>query len=348
MSIDLLLRDYRPRSCLVVPQHSVPRPRFPLIDAHNHLGVTFGVAEPAMPAADLLARMDALDIQAIVDLDGGWGEDILDRHMQHYAPAAPERFFFFGGVPWSAWPDHPHDFGAYATERLEAQFERGARGLKVWKNLGLNLYDPAGRLVAVDDDRLDPLWARAGELGLPVLIHIADPVAFFDPLDANNERYEELSGHPDWHFYGPQYPPFERLVEGLAAVVARHPGTTFIGAHVGCYPENLSWVGALLERCPNFYVDIAARIAELGRQPYSARAFFLRYADRILFGTDILPDPAWLAVHYRFLETWDEHFDYVPEGHLPGQGRWRIYGLGLPEEVLKKVYHDNAARILHI
>ena len=346
MPTDLLLADYRPRSALVVPEHHVPRPRYPLIDAHNHLGVSFGQAEPALPAAELLARMDALDIEAIVDLDGGWGEDVLDRHMAHYRAAAPERFVFFGGVPWQAWPDHPRDFGAYAADRLEAQVQRGARGLKVWKNLGLTLRDPDGRLVPVDDERLDPLWERAGALGVPVLIHIADPVAFFQPLDAENERYEELAGHPDWHFCGPEYPPFSALVEGLARVVERHPATTFIGAHVGCYPENLTWVGALLDRCPNLSVDIAARIAELGRQPYTARGFFLRHADRILFGTDCLPDAAWFAIHYRFLETWDEHFDYVPEGQQPGQGRWRIYGLGLPEEVLRKVYRENAVRVL--
>lgn len=349
MAEELHLRDYLPRPALVVPQHHVERPRFPVIEAHTHLGISFGRAEPGRPVDELLATMDALNIRAVVDADGGWGEDVLAQHMEYYKPAAPGRFVFLGGVPWEGWAEHPADFGEWAAERLAAQVRCGAQGIKVWKMLGLRLRDPEGALVPVDDPRLDPIWARAGELGAPVLIHVADPVAFFSPLDRYNERYEELQYNSDWHFYGPEFPPFEAIMESLANVVARHPRTIFIGAHVGCYAENLVWVSALMERCPNFNADIAARIAELGRQPYSAREFFLRHADRILFGTDMIPSPAEYRVHFRFLETRDEYMPYqAGEDHAPGQGRWRIYGLGLPDEVLRKVYAENAARLFNI
>jgi predicted TIM-barrel fold metal-dependent hydrolase len=349
MPEDLYLKDFAPRPTLVSPEHHVPRPRFPLIEAHTHLGRKFGEVEPAVPVDELLATMDTLDVRAVVDADGGWGEEVLAHRLDYYKAAAPERFVCLGGVPWEGWADHPHDFGEWAAARVEAQVRRGAQGLKVWKVLGLTLRDPAGRLVPVDDMRLDPIWARAGELGVPILIHVGDPVAFFQPLDRFNERYEELQHNPDWHFYGPEFPPFERVIEGLANVVARHPGTVFIGAHVGCYAENLGWVGALMDRASNFFADISARIAELGRQPYTARRFFLEHADRILFGTDMIPSPATYAVHFRFLETWDEHFAYhADETQPPGQGRWRIYGLGLPDEVLEKVYFSNAARLFGV
>jgi predicted TIM-barrel fold metal-dependent hydrolase len=211
-----------------------------------------------------------------------------------------------------------------------------------------------GRLVAVDDQRLDPLWATAGEFGVPITIHVGDPIAFFEPLDERNERWEELVDNPDWQFWPVRparrpdldgFPPFDELIDGLEAVVTRHPQTAFIGAHVGCAAEDLGRVSAILERCPNFHVDIAARLGELGRQPYTARAFFLRWADRIVYGTDVAPDPAVSAVHARFLETFDESFDYGTDDP-PSQGRWQIHGLGLPDEVLAKVYVANAERLI--
>jgi predicted TIM-barrel fold metal-dependent hydrolase len=173
---------------------------------------------------------------------------------------------------------------------------------------------------------------------------VADPVAFFEPLGPENERWEELQAHPDWHFPSPPFPAFAAILGGLAALVERHPSTTFIGAHVASYSENLAWVGALLDRCPNFYVDISQRIAELGRQPYTSRRFFERYADRILFGIDVGADVDTYEVYYRFLETDDEYFDYDPSG-TRNQGRWRIYGLHLPDDVLRKVYGENAERL---
>ena len=350
----LALDDYRPSQQLRVPEHGVPRPRFPVIDAHNHLGVQFGGGWAGRTGADLAPVLDAAGMAAIVDLDGGWG-DRLRGEIARWQTGLPGRVAVFAGLDYDRWTEDPA-FGETEARRLREGVVAGARGLKVWKVLGLRAGDPGGRLVPVDDARLDPLWAAAGELRVPVTIHVADPIAFFEPLDARNERWEELHAHPDWHFWPTRpagrpelegIPPFDELIDGLEAVVARHPGTTFIGAHVGCAAEDLRRVSIILDRCPNFHVDLAARISELGRQPYSARAFIIRWADRVLFGTDMAPDPAWWAVYYRFLETADESFAYDPDASaVPGQGRWQIHGLHLPDEVLRRVYHDNAARLV--
>ncbi len=350
----LALADYAPRQELRTAVHQVPRPAIPAIDAHNHLGDPFGGEWPGRSADELASVMDAAGIAAIVDLDGGWG-DALRHAIERWQQGLPGRVAVFAGLDYQRWPTDPA-FGEAEAARLREGVAAGARGLKVWKLLGLRARDPGGRLVAVDDPRLDPLWAAAGELGVPVTIHVADPIAFFEPLDATNERWEELRAHPDWHFWPTRprdrpdaegYPPFDELIDGLEAVVLRHPATTFIGAHVGCASEDLSRVSGILERCPNFHVDIAARISELGRQPYSARAFVIRWADRVLFGTDMAPDPAWWAVYYRFLETADESFAYdVDETEAPSQGRWRVHGLHLPGDVLRRVYRENAARLI--
>jgi predicted TIM-barrel fold metal-dependent hydrolase len=341
----MLLRDYCPKSALQTSTTRITEPRFPVIDAHNHLSGMFGGSWDQREVSALIDLLDQARVQVYVDLDGGWGEDILQQHLDHFKQAAPDRFVVFGGVDWDAWPQHGDHFADWAAGRLRLQKEWGAQGLKIWKPFGLSVRDDHSALVSVDDPRLDPIWHTAGELGLPVLIHIADPVAFFWDLNAQNERWEELQNHPDWHFPSPEYPAFETIVEALANLVARFPATTFIGAHVGCFAENLAWVGALMDRCSNFYVDIAARIAELGRQPYTARKFFLKYADRILFGTDMSPDLDYYRIYYRFLESDDEYFNYG-KGEPPGSGRWRIYGLFLPDDVLKKVYFQNAERII--
>jgi predicted TIM-barrel fold metal-dependent hydrolase len=341
----LLLKDFRPRPRLVAKETHVEKPRFPVIDAHNHLAEPFGGGWDKRPVSELIDILDAAEVSAYVDLDGGWGEDVLNRHLDTFKAAAPERFAIFGGVAWDAWPEHGDHFGDWAAGRLRVQAQRGAQGLKIWKPFGLHVRDHQGALVAVDDPRLDPLWATAGEMKLPVMIHVADPVAFFDPLDATNERWEELHTHPDWQFPSPPFPSFMSIMNGLANLVARHPTTTFIGAHVGCYSENLHWVGQLLDRCPNFNVDISARIGELGRQPYASRRFFIRYADRILFGADAGAVLDYYRLLYRFLETDDEYFNYDLD-EIPGQGRWRIYGLHLPDDVLRKVYFQNARRVI--
>lgn len=341
----MLLQDFSPQSKLVTRVTPVEKPRFPAFDAHNHLSEDFGGGWDTRPLSELLDLLDQAGVERYVDLDGGWGEHLLNTHLDHFKAPAPDRFMVFGGVDWSQWPERKDAFPDWAAGRLRVQRERGAEGLKIWKGFGLQVKDHAGRLVPVDDARLDPVWQAAGELGLPVIIHVADPVAFFDPIDETNERWEELGNHPDWAFTSPPFPPFLHIVEGLAALVARHPHTIFIGAHVGCYAENLAWVAALLDRCPNFHVDISARLGELGRQPYTARHFFLQYADRILFGSDMGPYPEAYRVIYRFLETDDEYFNYNA-APLPMQGRWHVHGLYLPGDVLEKVYNLNARRIL--
>jgi predicted TIM-barrel fold metal-dependent hydrolase len=339
------LSNFNPQSKLVTKTTIVDKPRFPAIDAHNHLGEAFGGGWDQRPLEGLLEMLDEAGITRYVDLDGGWGEDLLNAHLDHFKKAAPERFKIFGGVDWSQWVEKGDAFPEWAANRLRVQKERGAEGLKIWKGLGLHIKDQNGKLVDVDDPRLVPIWETAGELGLPVMIHVADPVAFFDPIDETNERWEELGNNPDWAFTSPPFPSFMHIMNGLASLVTRHPQTTFIGAHVGCYAENLGWVGALLDRCPNFFVDISARIGELGRQPYAAHRFFLQYADRILFGSDMGPYPTAYRIIYRFLETDDEYFNYNVSP-IPMQGRWYVYGLHLPDDILEKVYFRNAERIL--
>jgi len=353
---DIRLADFRPRPALRTPSHPIARPRFPVIDAHNHLGAAFGGDWSHRSSSELLDVLDGAGVSTLVDLDGGQGDGLSAEIARWRTP--DDRVVVFAGLDYASWPTDPA-FGETESQHLRDSVSRGARGLKVWKLLGLRATDPAGRLVAVDDARLDPLWSTAAELDLPVVIHIADPVAFFQPLDATNERWEELREHPDWHFWptrpadraadadAPGFPPFDELLAAFGRLVARHPRTTFVGAHVGCAAEDLGLVGRLLDANPNLSIDIAARIGELGRQPYSTRAFLLRYADRILFGVDLAPDPAIYRLHFRFLETFDESFDYGVE-EVPSQGRWQIHGLGLPDDVLRKIYAENAARILKL
>jgi len=260
---DVRLGDYAPRSRLVVAAHEVARARFPAIDAHNHLGrwLTPNHDWMVSDVAELFRVLDACNITAIVNLDGMWGDE-LEENLNRYDRAFPGRVYTFAQSDWALVS--AADFGARMARQLEDSVRRGARGLKVWKTLGLRYRDAADRLIPIDDERLFDLWEAAATLDVPVLIHIADPVAFFDPLDRFNERWEELRRHPDWHFYGPAFPPFDALMEQFEHLIARHPRTTFIGAHVGCYPENLGWVSRMMDTYPNFNVDIAARVAESG------------------------------------------------------------------------------------
>jgi len=339
------LKDFRPRSQLVTQPTHIETPKFPVIDAHNHLGYFGGNAIEIATIDEVCEELDKTGIIHYVDLDGGWGEDILQHHLD-YVASRRERFQVFGGVDWDKWQTLGDAFPEYAAKRLESQKSWGAQGLKIWKPFGLHVRDHHGSRAKVDDDRLNPIWETAGRLGLPVLIHVADPIAFFDPIDETNERWEEIGENPDWAFTSPPHPPFMEILNGLRSLVTRHASTTFIGAHVGCYAENLGWVGQMLDECPNYSIDISARIGELGRQPYSARRFFIQYADRILFGLDGGPNVGAYRINYRFLESDDEYFNYNT-GEIPGQGRWYAYGIHLPDDVLEKVYYGNAERILN-
>jgi predicted TIM-barrel fold metal-dependent hydrolase len=343
----MLLKDFRPQSKLVTKTTLVNKPKFPVVDAHNHLADPFGGGWDKKPLDQLLDLLDEAGVTHYVDLDGGWGEEILYRHLDYFKARAPERFQIFGGVDWSRWKEMGNRFPDWAASRLRVQKEAGTQGLKIWKPFGLQVKDDQAQLVKVDDARLSPIWETAGQLGLPVLIHIADPVAFFDPIDETNERWEELGEHPDWMFTSPPFPPFMEIMDAFKNLVTRHSSTVFIGAHVGCYGEDLNWVGQMLEDCPNYYIDISARLGELGRQPYSARKFFIQYQDRILFGSDMSPDLDAYRLYYRFLETDDEYFNYNAS-EVPLQGRWYVCGLYLPEDVLKKVYAENARRVLKL
>jgi predicted TIM-barrel fold metal-dependent hydrolase len=344
---DLPLREWRPRSKMAGTVTAVDHPAFPAIDIHNHLGRWLSddgdwvIKDPAA----LVAMMDEVGVRTIVNLDGRWGEEVT-ANVERYDRAYPGRFATFCHVDWDRLAEADGERTLIA--QLEDSVERGARGIKVWKNLGLWVQDADGSKILPDDPRVIRILTRAGELGLPILIHVSDPKAFFDPLDAHNERLDELMHSRDWWFGDTtKFPTFERIVEGLANLVLATPGTTYIGAHVGCVAEDLDWVEGLLAKAPNFNVDIAGRMAELGRQPRRFAKMVERFPDRVLFGTDIYPISAEAYHnHFRFLETQDESFDYAPGAEIPPQGRWTVSGVDLPEHLLEAVYHDNAVRIL--
>lgn len=330
--VDLPLSEFQPQSMLVSEKHEVEQAMFPVIDYHNHLD--------ALEPQDVLRVMDACGVEQIVNITMQTGDAAL-RMIDKFHSVDAKRFATIGWMDWSGV--EKQDFAAVTCERLERLVERGARGIKFWKDLGLSVRDASGELLRIDDERLAPVFDKAAELGIPVMFHTADPDAFFLPIDAHNERYEELAAHPDWGFSGSHYSKQE-LLDQRDHVFARHPKTTFVAAHVAESGENLTRVVALLEAHPNVYIDISARASELGRQPYSARQLFLRFADRILFGADLLPEVQMYRLYFRFLETADEYFDYP--SHASRQGRWNIYGVHLPEDVLRKVYRENALRLL--
>lgn len=342
---DLPLSAYRPRSRLRAPEHHVPQASAPAVDAHNHLGRWLGAdgAWAAPDVGELLDVMDACNVTAIVNLDGMWGDE-LDANLERYDRAFPGRFVTFAHLDWQETGEA--GFGERMAASLRESVGRGARGLKVWKHLGLRFRDDRDELLMPDDERLAPVWEAAADLAVPVTIHLGDPIAFFDPVDERNERLEELLANPDWWFGGPGLPSFDDLMSSFETLVARHPRTTFIGAHVACAAEDLAWVGRMLDTYPNLHADVAARIAELGRQPRAARALIERHPDRFLFGTDLFPPNRDVyAVHFRFLETTDEHFPYDAEG-IPSQGRWAISALDLPSDILTAVYSGNACRLI--
>ncbi len=333
----LLLRDFKPVSMLHAAAHAVDKAKFYVIDVHNHVNDAARIEEH-MPPERVVEVMDRTNVKTVVILTGLWGEKlqgVIDEMVKSY----PGRFMVFTQLDWSKVDDP--GFGAEMVAQIRDSVERGARGLKLLKDFGLGVRDKDGKLLAIDDTRLDPIWQECGRLGIPVFIHSGDPEAFFHPIDATNERYEELIEHPDWSFYGKDYPGLESLLEARNRVFARHPETKFVSLHMG-WPENLDWVQAMLEKYRNVMVEFGAREAELGRQPRRTRELFLKFQDRVMFGTDNEVSEEMYRNHFRWLETSDEYFDYWG---APGQGRFKISGLALPDEVLEKIYHKNAERL---
>ncbi len=324
---------YDPVSTLVVPEHKLTRAKFPFIDVHNHQW-----SMGSQDLSGLIRDMDKLNMTVMVNLSGGNGAG-LKKMTDNIKSNFPKRFIVFAninfdGVGTEGWTEK-------AVKQLEADVKNGANGLKIFKDLGFYVKDNNGNRVTVDDKRLDAIWAKAGELKIPVLIHTADPKPFWDELNEKNERWLEITTHPD-RKRGPNNPvPWETLIEEQHRMFKKHPETTFIAAHFGWYPNNLAKLSQLLDDMPNVNVEFGAVIAELGRQPRAAKKFFEKYQDRILFGKDSWV-PEEYATYFRVLETEDEYFPYHKKYHA----FWRMYGIGLPDSILKKVYYKNALRIV--
>lgn len=358
----IFLDEFRPKSELRSQEHLLQKAKFPCVNVHTHPD---SLSDEEV--AEMVRVMDSANIAVSISLDGKAGPKLAEQ-LQRFAVKYPGRFVIFVRMDFigdgnpddpSTWEMHRPDFGTRMADKLSEAVKLGAGGLKLLKDLGLKHKDREGRLIAPDDKRFDPVWQRAGELGVPVLWHCADPVAFFRKGDLTNERWEELHRHPEWGFQDvdlshlpsptdlpPGVPAAHRqLIEARNRVIARHPMTQFICAHMADIPEDLALLDRYLTQFPNMHVEISARVSELGRQPYTARKFFLKHSDRILFGTDGVPPITELDPHWRFLETFDEDFPYE-DNPFPPQGFWNIYGIGLPDEVLRKVYFENAARLI--
>ncbi|HEY1166081.1 MAG TPA: amidohydrolase family protein [Chitinophaga sp.] len=324
---------YEPVSTLKVPEHPLSRARYPFIDVHNH---QWGMSSQDL--ASLTKEMDILHMQVMVNLSGGNGSS-LKKMTDNIKAHAPRRFIVFAnidfnGIGSNGWTEK-------AVQQLEEDVKNGAGGLKIFKNLGLSVKDNSGKRVAIDDARLDAIWDKCGALGIPVLIHAADPAPFWDAMDEHNERWLELATHPGRQRGTDNPAPWEQIIEEQHRMFKKHPRTTYINAHFGWYANDLAKLSALMEEIPNMYVEFGAVIAELGRQPKMARQFFEKYQDRILFGKDSWV-PSEYATYFRVLETGDEYFPYHKKYHA----FWRMYGMELPDGILKKIYYKNALRII--
>ena len=331
---ELSVGEYTPRSTLRVPEHRLVRAKYPFIDVHNHQRPT----QTAEQLAQMVAHMDALNLAVLVDLSGGTNGRVADKVklFSRY----PNRFLVFTNVDFSSI-DEPG-----WTERAVRQLEQdvrvhGARGLKIFKNLGLTVRDSRGNRVRTDDPRIDPVWAKAGELGIPVLIHTGEPAPFFEPVDQFNERWLELKLHPDRARPPSRYPSWEEVMQEQWSMFAKHPNTIFINAHLGWLGNDLDRLGAQLDSLPNVYTELAAVAYELGRQPRRARAFLIEYQDRVMLGKDTWAPPEY-HTYFRILETGDEYFDWYRNYHA----HWKMYGLDLPDPVLRKLYYGNALKII--
>jgi predicted TIM-barrel fold metal-dependent hydrolase len=325
--------NYNPPSTLVVPEHKLSKAKFPFIDVHNHQEDM-----PDMDLGTLITDMDKLNMKVMVNLSGRNG-DALKKSVKNIKDHFPKRFIVFANINFNGvgnpgWTQN-------AVKQLEEDVRNGANGLKIFKNLGFSVKDNTGKRVTIDDPRLDPIWKKAGDLKIPVIIHTADPKSFWSPMDSMNERWLELATHPGRKRSNTDPAPWDTLVAEQHRMFKKHPGTTFIAAHFGWYPNDLGKLGQLLDEMPNVVVEFGAVIAELGRQPRMAKKFFTKYQDRILFGKDSWV-PEEYATYFRVLETEDEYFPYHKKYHA----FWAMYGMGLPDDILKKVYYKNALRII--
>ncbi|HET7451187.1 MAG TPA: amidohydrolase family protein [Thermoanaerobaculia bacterium] len=328
------IEDYEPKSTLHVPEHHPQRAKYPFIDVHNHQDRDQSAAE----VAKLVSDMDSLGMRVMVNLSGSQGAE-FDKGYRNLKGRYPDRFVIFANLDYDGISSP--GWTAKAVAQLVRDHDHGAQGLKIFKDLGLSVTDTNGKRVAVDDPRLDPIWAKCGELGIPVLIHSAEPRSFFDPWDRYNERWLELKQFPYRARPPEKYPSWETIIGEQHRMFAKHPETKFIDAHLGWLGGDLARLGQLFDRLPNVYTEIGAVLAELGRQPRFARQWFIRYQDRVMFGKDIW-EPSEYLVYFRVLETDDEYFDYYRKRHA----FWKMYGMNLPDEVLRKLYYANALKVI--
>ena len=330
----MTFEEYNPASTLVVPGAKVTRAKFPFIDVHSH--------QWRMATQDLdklASEMDDLNMKVLVNLSGGSGAR-LKAITDNINKSGLNRFIVFANIDFNGIDDE--DWTERTVKQLEEDVKNGANGIKIFKNLGLTVLDSEGHRVQTDDPRIDPVWAKAGELGIPVLIHTGEPAIFWAPIDDKNERWLEMKNFPDRHRGdSTKYPSWEVVMAEQWNVFRKHPNTTFINAHLGWMANDLDRLGKHLDEFPNVYTEIAAVLAELGRQPRFAHDFFVKYQDRLLFGKDTYR-PSEYYVYFRVLESNDEYFDYYRKRHA----FWKMYGLNLPDEVLKKVYYKNALKIV--
>ena len=347
----LSLSDFQPKSQLVVPSHPRDHASYPVVDVHTHF--LYKMRHNVQALDDFIGLMDRNHIDVCVSLDGRLGSQ-LEEHKRFLWTKYKDRFVIFTNVDWrgsgsaddpATWACHQPRFAQQTAAAIREAADDGVSGLKVFKQFGLEYKNPDGSLIKIDDPRWDPIWQACGDVGIPVIIHTSDPAAFFEPIDAKNERYEELMRHPDWSFYGDQFPSRMELLNARNNVIARHPKTQFIGAHIANHAEDLSVVAKWLDEYPNLWIEPASRISELGRQPFTAREFLVRYADRLLFGTDGPWPEQRLRLYWQFFETHDEYIAYS-EKSPPPQGFWNIYGVDLPDDVLRKMYYENAAKLI--
>ena len=327
------VEEYDPISTLVVPEHHLTRAKYPFIDVHNHQWIM-----PIQDLEDLVVEMDSLNMGMMVNLSGFRGK-ILEWSLDNVAENYPERFVVFLNLNFEnlddpGWPEEP-------LEMLENGVKQGIKGLKVYKELGLNDQDNDGNRIPVNDPRLDPIWAKCGELGIPILIHSGEPAPFWMPKDKKNERWLELKQYPSRYRNPEKLPSFDSIMAEQHQVFEKHPNTKFINAHLGWYGNDLTKLGQLMDQFPNMYTEIGAVLAELGRQPKAARSFFIQYQDRILFGKDTYKMEEYYT-YFRVLETDDEYFDYYRKRHA----NWKMYGMNLPDSVLRKVYYVNALNVI--